>query len=39
VFLVADNKRFRFHAIWHLFVIAGSAAHFFTILYFVAIPS
>lgn len=35
-FLIFDNKRFRFHAIWHMFVIAGSACHFFTILYFVA---
>lgn len=35
-FLVCDNKRFRFHAIWHMFVIAGSASHFFTILFFVA---
>ena len=38
-FLVCDNKRFRFHAIWHMFVIAGSACHFFTILFFVAQPS
>jgi hemolysin III len=38
VFLVGDLKRFRFHAIWHLFVIAGSACHYFTILFFVAIP-
>lgn len=35
-FLVYDNKRFHCHAIWHLFVIAGSACHFFTILFFVA---
>ncbi len=36
VFLVCDNKRFRFHAIWHMFVIAGSTVHFFTILFYVA---
>ena len=35
VFLVCNNKRFRFHAIWHMFVIAGSTCHFFTILFFV----
>jgi len=35
-FLVCDSKRFRFHAIWHMFVIAGSTCHFFTILFFVA---
>jgi hemolysin III len=35
-FLVCDNRRFRFHAIWHMFVIAGSTCHFFTILFFVA---
>ena len=35
-FLIFDNRRFRFHAIWHMFVIAGSACHFFTILFFVA---
>jgi hemolysin III len=38
-FLVCDNKRFRFHAIWHMFVIAGSTCHFFTILAFVALPT
>ena len=26
------------HAIWHLFVIAGAAAHYFAILYYVAAP-
>ncbi len=36
VFLVCDNKRFRFHAIWHMFVMAGSTCHFFAILFFVA---
>jgi hemolysin III len=35
-FLVCDNKRFRFHAIWHMLVIAGSTFHFFTIFFFVA---
>lgn len=29
-------KKFRFHhAIWHLFVLAGSACHYFAILYYV----
>ena len=27
------------HAIWHLFVMAGSTAHFFTILFYVMIPN
>jgi predicted membrane channel-forming protein YqfA (hemolysin III family) len=26
-----------FHAVWHLFVIAGSASHFMCILLFVAL--
>jgi hemolysin III len=26
------------HAIWHLFVLAGSTAHFFTILFYVMVP-
>jgi hemolysin III len=36
VFLICDHKRFHFHAIWHMFVIAGSTCHFFAILFFVA---
>ncbi|MCA9187013.1 MAG: hemolysin III family protein [Pirellulaceae bacterium] len=36
VFLVCDIQRFHFHAIWHLFVMAGSACHFVAILFFVA---
>ncbi|GAB5402642.1 MAG: hemolysin III family protein [Aureliella sp.] len=36
VFLVLDNQRFRFHAIWHIFVIAGSTCHFLTVLFFAA---
>jgi hemolysin III len=36
VFLVLDHRRFHFHAIWHLFVIAGSACHFCAIFMFVA---
>lgn len=34
-FLFNDQIRWYFHAIWHLFVIAGSAVHFFGIYYFV----
>ena len=37
IFLVLDNRAFHFHAIWHLFVVAGSAWHFFAILFFVAL--
>lgn len=36
VFLVVDKRAYHFHAIWHLFVVAGSAWHFFAILFFVA---
>jgi hemolysin III len=35
LFLVRDNKYPFFHAIWHLFVIAGSVCHFLAILFFV----
>jgi hemolysin III len=34
-FFCRDDKR-GFHAIWHLFVLAGSACHFFAILIYVA---
>ena len=34
-FLFNDQIRWYFHAIWHLFVIAGSAVHFFGIYCFV----
>jgi hemolysin III len=36
VFLVLDHRRFHFHAIWHLFVIAGSVCHFCAVFLFVA---
>ncbi len=36
VLLILDNHVRHFHALWHLFVIAGSACHFFVILLFVA---
>jgi hemolysin III len=36
VFLFFDNHVRHFHALWHLFVVAGSACHFFVILLFVA---
>ena len=36
VFLVLDHRRFHFHAIWHLFVIAGSVCHFYAVFLFVA---
>ncbi len=34
-FLIFDNRVRHFHALWHLFVIAGSACHFFVIMFFV----
>ncbi len=36
VFLIFDNRVPHFHAIWHLFVMAGSAIHFFATLFYVA---
>ncbi|MEX0937167.1 MAG: hemolysin III family protein [Pirellulales bacterium] len=36
VFLIFSHHARYFHALWHLFVIAGSACHFFVILFFVA---
>lgn len=35
LFLMHDERVRHFHAAWHLFVIAGSACHFFGILVFV----
>jgi hemolysin III len=39
LFLIFDNKIRFFHAVWHLFVIAGSACHFLAILVFIAAAS
>ncbi len=35
IFYIFDKKRPFFHGIWHLFVLAGSASHYFAILLFV----
>jgi hemolysin III len=35
IFLVLDIRHLRFHAIWHLFVLAACACHYFAILRFV----
>jgi len=35
-FLMNDQRIPHFHAVWHVFVIAGSTFHFFAILYYVA---
>jgi hemolysin III len=37
IFFALDRLRY-FHATWHLFVLAGSVAHYFAILYFVIPP-
>ncbi len=37
VFFAFDRIRY-FHAAWHLFVLAGSAAHYFAILFYVVPP-
>lgn len=36
VFYVFDKKVKHFHGIWHLFVLAGSVSHYFTVLLYVA---
>lgn len=36
VFLVLDHRPWHFHAIWHLFVVAGSVCHFYAVFVFVA---
>lgn len=38
-FLVLDIRRYHFHAIWHLFVLAGSACHYVAVLRFVAMQA
>ena len=37
LFYAFDRRRF-FHATWHLFVLAGSLAHYFAVLWFVVPP-
>ena len=32
-FLVSDIRRFRFHTIWHILVLAGCAFHYFAIFH------
>lgn len=36
VFYIYDKKVKHFHGIWHLFVLAGSVCHYFTVLLYVA---
>lgn len=36
LFYATDEKLRHGHGVWHLFVLAGSICHFFTVLYFVA---
>ena len=36
IFYVADKRWPHSHGVWHLFVLGGSACHFFTVLFFVA---
>jgi hemolysin III len=37
VFFAMDRLRY-FHAVWHIFVLAGSVAHYFAILFYVVPP-
>lgn len=38
VFFALDSRRY-FHAAWHIFVLAGSIAHYFAILFYVLPPA
>lgn len=35
IFYVLDEKVRHFHGIWHLFVLAGSLSHYFTVVFYV----
>ena len=35
IFYAFDTKVKHFHGIWHLFVLAGSITHYFTVMYFI----
>lgn len=35
IFYAFDDKVRHFHGIWHLFVLAGSATHYFTVMYYI----
>jgi hemolysin III len=37
VFYLLDSRMPYFHALWHLFVIAGSVLHYFTVMFFVVL--
>jgi len=36
IFYALDKKIRHFHGVWHLFVLAGSICHYFTVLFYVA---
>jgi len=36
IFYVFDKKVRHFHGIWHLFVLAGSVSHYFSVLFYLA---
>ena len=36
IFYVIDTRMRHAHGIWHLFVLGGTASHYFTVLKFVA---
>jgi len=35
IFYITDKKKFHFHGIWHMFVLAGSATHYYTVMNYV----
>ena len=36
VFFLHDKREYQFHAIWHVFVLAGSSCHFYAIFAYIA---
>ena len=38
-FYAADQRLSHAHGVWHVFVIAGSAAHYLAVLFYVAPPT
>ena len=35
IFYITDKKKFYFHSIWHIFVLAGSTTHYYTVMNYV----
>jgi hemolysin III len=35
IFYITDKKKFYFHSIWHIFILAGSTTHYYTVMNYV----